>query len=136
MQALYEREREIEMEIGREDADAIAWEEEVERCFEEEMSLVCVQYELWQERLVEEAQENRRKEEAEHNRNEVEYERNRRWMADELTNLDLEAKLKWIEDENEAMEEIGERWDRLGPYTDSDWEMVEILITEEEKVKE
>ena len=98
LQALYEREREIEMEIGWEDADAIAWEDEVERHFEEEMSLVCVQYELWQERLVEEAQENRRIEEAEHDRNEVEYERNRMWMADELTNLDLEAKLKWIED--------------------------------------
>ena len=109
MQALYEREREIEMEIGREDADAIAWKDEVERRFEEEMSLVCVQYELWQERLVEEAQENRRIEEAEHDRNEVEYERNRRWMADKLTNLDLEAKLKWIEDKNEATEEIGER---------------------------
>ena len=136
MQALYEREREIEMEIGREDADAIAWEDKVERRFEEEMSLVCVQYELWQERLVEEAQENRRIEEAEHDRNEVEYERNRMWMADKLTNLDLEAKLKWIEDENEAKEEIGERWDRLGPYTESDCKMVEILITEEEKVKE
>ena len=36
---------------------AIAWEDEVERHFEEEMSLVCVQYELWHERLVEEAQE-------------------------------------------------------------------------------
>ena len=60
MQALYEREMEIEMEIGQEDADAIAWEDEVERRFEGEMSLVCVQYELWHERLVEEAQENRR----------------------------------------------------------------------------
>ena len=39
LQALYEREREIEMEIGLEDADAIAWEDEVERHFEEEMSL-------------------------------------------------------------------------------------------------
>ena len=136
LQALYKREREIEMEIGQEDADAIAWEDEVERRFEEEMSLVCVQYELWHERLVEEKQENRRIEEAEHIRNEVEYERDRMWMEDELTNLDLEAKLKWIEDENEAMEEIGERWDRLGPYTESDCEMVKILITEEEKVKE
>ena len=85
---------------------------------------------------MEEAQENRRIEEVEHDRNEVEYKRNRRWMADELTNLDLEAKLKWIEDENEATEEIGERCDRLGPYTESDCEMVEFLITEEEKVKE
>ena len=37
---------------------------------------------------------NRRIEEAEHDRNEVEYERDRMWMADELMNLDLEAKLK------------------------------------------
>ena len=114
LQALYETEREIEMEIGREDADTIAWEDEVERHFEEEMSLVCEQYDLWHERLVEEAQENRRIEEVEQDRNEMEYERDRMWMADELRNLDLEAKLKWIEDENEGTEKIGERWDRLG----------------------
>ena len=136
LQALYEREREIEMEIGRQDADAMAWEDEVERRFEEEMSLVCEHYELWHERLVEEAQENSRIEEAEHNRTEVEYKRDRMWMADELAALDLEAKLKWIEDKNEETEEIGKRWDRLGPYTDSDCEMMKISIMKEEKEKE
>ena len=29
-------------------------------------------------------------------------------MAEELVALDLEEKLKWIQDENEQMEEIGE----------------------------
>ena len=99
LKAMYQREKEIEMQIGREDADAMAWEDEVERCFEQEMSIVCEHYELWHERLVEEEVENRRIEEAEHDRMEVEYERDWRWMAEELAILDMEAKLKWIEDE-------------------------------------
>ena len=74
LQALYQREKEIELQIGWEDADAMAWEDEVERRFEEEMSIVCEQYELWHKRLVEEEAENRRIEEAEHDRAEVEYE--------------------------------------------------------------
>ena len=40
---------EIEMQIGWEDADAMAWEDEVERHFEQEMSIVCERYELWHE---------------------------------------------------------------------------------------
>ena len=136
LKAMYQREKEIEMQIGREDADAMAWEDEVERRFEQEMSIVCEHYELWHERLVEEEAENRRIEEAEHDRTEVEYERDRRWMAEELAILDTEAKLKWIEDEDKEMEEIGERWDRLGPYTESDGEMVKVLIAEEEKEEE
>ena len=138
MQALHEREREIEMEIGQEDADAMAWEEEVERHFEDEMSHVCEHYELWHERLVEEVADNRRIEEAEYDRTEVEYEMDRMWMAEglELVALDLEEKLKWIEDENEETEEIGEWWDRLGPYTKRDCEMVQISIMEEEKEKD
>ena len=127
---------EIEMQIGWEDADAMAWEDEVERHFEQEMSIVCEHYELWHERLVEEEAENRRIEEAEHDRMEVEYERDRRWMAEELAILDMEAELKWIEDEDKETEEIGERWDRLGPYTESDGEMVKVLIAEEEKEEE
>ena len=45
----------------------------------------------------------------------------------------------WIqkqEDEDKETEEIGERWDRLGPYTESDGEMVKVLIAEEEKEEE
>ena len=57
-------------------------------------------------------------------------------MAEELAILDTEAKLKWIEDEDKETEEIGERWDRLGPYTESDGEMVKVLIAEEEKQEE
>ena len=114
----------------------MAWEDEVERCFEDEMCRVCEDYELWHERLVEEAAENRRIEEAEYDRTEVEYEMDRMWMADELAALDMEEKLKWIEDENEETEEIGEQWDRLGPYTESDCKMVQIVITEEEKEKD
>ena len=57
-------------------------------------------------------------------------------MAHELVALDLEEKMKWIQDENEETEEIGERWDRLGPYTESDCKMVQIAITEEEKEKD
>ena len=136
MQALYEREREIEIEIGREDADAMAWEDEVERRFEDEMSHVCECYEVWHQRLLEEAAENRRIEEAEYDRTEVEYEMDRMWIAHELAALDLEEKMKWIQDENEETEEIGERWDRLGPYTESDCEMVQIAITEEGKEKD
>ena len=136
LKAMYQREKEIEMQIGREDADAMAWEDEVERRFEQEMSIVCEHYELWHERLVEEEAENRRIEEAEHDRTEVEYERDRRWMAEELAILDTEAKLKWIDDEDKETEEIGERWDRLGPYTESDGEMVKVLIAEEEKEEE
>ena len=136
LQALYEREREIEIEIGWEDADAMAWEDEVERRFEDEMSRVCECYEVWHQRLLEEAAENRRIEEAEYDRTEVEYEMDRMWMAHELAALDLEEKMKWIQDENEEMEEIGERWDRLGPYTESDCKMVQIAITEERKEKD
>ena len=136
LQALYQREKEIELQIGREDADAMAWEDEVERRFEEEMSIVCKHYELWYERLVEEEAENRRIEEVEHDRTEVEYETDQRWMAEELAILDTEAKLKWIEDEDKETEEIGERWDRLRPYTESDGEMVKVLIVEEEKQEE
>ena len=40
LQVLYNRKQEIEMEIGVEEADAMAWEEEVERRFEDQMSLV------------------------------------------------------------------------------------------------
>ena len=124
------------MQIGREDADAMAWEDKVERCFEQEMSIVYEHYELWHERLVEEEAENRRIEEAEHDRTEVEYERDRRWMAEELAILDKEAKLKWIDHKDKETEEIGERWDRLGPYTESDGEMMKVLIAEEEKEEE
>ena len=109
MQALYEREREIQIEIGWEDVDAMAWEDEVERRFEDEMTRVCECYEVWHQRLLEEAAENRRIEEAEYNRTEVEYEMDRMWMAHELVALDLEEKMKWIQDENEETEEIGER---------------------------
>ena len=136
LQALYEREREIEIEIGWEDADAMAWEDEVERHFEGEMSHVCKCCEVWHQRLVEEAAENRRIEEVEYNRTEVEYKMDRMWMAHKLAALDLEEKMKWIQDENEETEEIGEWWDRLGPYTESDCEMVQIAITEEEKEKD
>ena len=136
MQALYERESEIEIEIGWEDADAIAWEDKVERRFEDEMSHVCECCEVWYQRLVEEVAENRRIEEAEYDRTEVEYEMDRMWMTHELAALDLEEKMKWIQDENEEMEEIGERWDRLGPYTESDCKMVQIAIMEEEKEKD
>ena len=136
LQALYQREKEIELQIGLENADAMAWENEVERRFEEEMMMVCEQYELRQERLVEEEAENRRIEEAEHDRTEVEYKTDRTWMAEELAILDTEAKLKWIEDEDKETEEIGERWDRLGPYTESDGVMVKVLSAEEEKQEE
>ena len=136
LQALYAREKEIELQIGLENADTMAWEDEVERHFEEEMSIVCEQYELWHERLVEEEVENMRIKEAEHDRTEVEYETDRRWMAEELAILDTEAKLKWIEDEDKETEEIGERWDRLGLYTERDGEMVKVLIAEEEKQEE
>ena len=114
----------------------MAWEDKVERRFEQEMSIVCEHYELWHERLVEEEAENRRIEEAEHDRTEVEYKRDRMWMVEELAILDTEAKLKWIDDEDKEMEEIGERWDRLGPYTESDREMVKVLIAKEEKEEE
>ena len=136
MQALYGREREIEIEIGREDADAMASEDEVERHFEDEMTLVCECYEVRHQRLLEEAAENRRIEEAEYDRTEIEYEMDRMWMAHELVALDLEEKMKWIQDENEEMEEIGEWWDRLGPYTESNCKMVQIAITEEGKEKD
>ena len=65
LQALYNREREIEMEIGVQDADAMAWEEEVERHFEDHMSRICKQYEAWHQRTLEEVAENRRIEEVE-----------------------------------------------------------------------
>ena len=48
----------------------------------------------------------------------------------------LKKKLKWIQEENEEMKEIGERWDRLGPYTESDCEMLQVTITVEEEEKE
>ena len=57
-------------------------------------------------------------------------------MAHELAALDLEEKMKWIQDENEETEEFGERWDRLGPYTESNCEMVQIAIKEEGKEKD
>ena len=34
------------------------------------------------------------------------------------------------------MEEIGERWDRLGPYTESDFEILQVANTVEEEEKE
>ena len=36
------------------------------------------------------------------------------------------------------MEEIGERWDRLGPYTESDFEILQVanMVEEEEKEKD
>ena len=140
MQALYQREREIEMEIGmeigREEADAMAWEEEVESRFEDEMIVMCEKCEVWHQRLVGEEAENRRIEEVECDRTEVEYEMDRTWMEHEFEALNLEEKLKWIQEENEETEEIGERWDRLGPNTESDCEMVQIAMREEEGEKE
>ena len=100
------------------------------------MSHVCESCEVWHQRLLEEAAENRRIQEAEYDRTEVEYEMDRMWMAHELTALDLEEKMKWMQDENEKTEEIGERWDRLGPYTESNCKMVQIAITEEGKEKD
>ena len=85
--------------------------------------------------MVEEEAENRRIEEAECDRTEVEYEMDKIWMEHKLEALDLEEKLKWIQDENEETEEIGARWDRLGPNTESDCEMVQIIEEEEEKEK-
>ena len=128
--------REMEMEMGVEDADAMAWEEEEERRFEVKMSEICEEYEQWHERIVEEVAENRRKDEAEYDRNQIEYEMDRKWMAEELAALDLEEKLKWLQDETEQMEEIGERWDRLGPYIESDFEILQVANTVEEEEKE
>ena len=87
------------------------------------MSEICEEYEQWHERMVEEAVENRRIDEAEYDRNQMEYKMDRKWMAEELVALDLEEKLKWLQDETEQMKEIGERWDRLGPYTESNFEI-------------
>ena len=58
------------------------------------------------------------------------------WMAKELVVLELKEKLKWIQDENEETEEIGEQWDRLGSYTESDCKMVQLAITVEDKAKD
>ena len=85
---------------------------------------------------MEEVAENRRIEEAEYDRTQIEYKKDRMWMAEELAVLDLEEKLKWIQDENEETEEIGEQWDRLGSYTESDCEMLQITIMVEEKEKD
>ena len=138
MKQIYDNEREMEMEMGVEEADAMAWEEEEERRFEVKMSEICEEYEQWHERMVEEAAENRRIDEAEYNRNQMEYEMDRKWMAEELVALDLEEKLKWLQDETEQMEEIGERWDTLGPYTESVFEILQIsnMVEEEEKEKD
>ena len=38
-------------------------------------------------------------------------------MAEELAVLDLEEKLKWLDDENKETVEIGQEWDRLDLYT-------------------
>ena len=86
----------------------MAWEDEVERRFEDEMSHVCEENEQWYERFLEGVAENRRIEEAEYDRTQVEYEIDRMWMAKELAALDLKEKLKWIQEENEETEEIGE----------------------------
>ena len=51
LKQIYDRER--EMEIGVEEADAMAWEEEEERCFEVKMSEICEEYEQWHRRIVE-----------------------------------------------------------------------------------
>ena len=80
--------------------------------------------------------ENRRIDEVEYDRNQMEYEMDRKWMAEELAALDLEEKLKWLQDETEQMEEIGERWDRLGPYTESDFEILQVANTVEEEEKD
>ena len=135
MKQIYDRER--EMEMGVEEADAMAWEEE-ERRFEVKMSKICEEFEQWHERMVEEAAENRRIDEAEYDRNQMEYEMDRKWMAEELAALDLEEKLKWLQDETEQMEEIGERWDRLCPYTESDFEILQVanMVEGEEKEKD
>ena len=139
LKQIYEREREMEMEMemGVEEADVMAWEEEEERHFEIKMSEICEEYEQWHERMVEEVAENRRIDEAKYDRNQMGYEMDRKWMAEELTPLDLEEKLKWLQDETEQMEEIGERWDRLGPYTESDFEILQVanMVEEEEKEK-
>ena len=136
LKQIYDREREIEMEMGVEEADTMAWEEEEERCFEVKMSEICEEYEQWHERIVEEAAENRRIDDAEYDRNQIEYEMDRKWMAEELAALNLEEKLKWLQDETEQMEEIGERWDRLGRYTESDFEILQVTNTVEEEEKE
>ena len=72
----------------------------------------------------------------EDDRTQVQYKKARMWMVEELVALDLEEKLKWIQDENEETEEIGKEWDRLGPYTESDCEMVQMAITLEEEEKD
>ena len=58
------------------------------------------------------------------------------WMAEELAVLDVEQKLKWLEAEDKETEEIGQGWDRLGPYTESDCEMLQHAILVEEKEKD
>ena len=100
LKQIYDREIEMEMEMGVEEADEMAWEEEEERHFEVKMSEICEEYEQWYERIVEEVAENRRIDEAEYDRNQIEYEMDRKWMAEELAALDLEEKLKWLQDEN------------------------------------
>ena len=57
-------------------------------------------------------------------------------MTEELAALDLEEKLKWLQDETEQMEEIGESWDRLDPYTESNFEIIQVANTVEEEEKE
>ena len=136
LKQIYDREGEMEMEMGVEEADVMAWEEEEERRFEVKMSEICEEYEQWHERMAEEAAENRRIDEVEYDRNQMEYEMDRKWMAEELAALDLEEKLKWLQDETEQMEEIGERWDRLGPYTESDFEILQVANTVEEEEKD
>ena len=136
LKQIYDREREMEMEMGVEEADMMAWEEEEERHFEVKMSKICREYEQWHETIVKEAAENRRIDEVEYDRTQIEYEIDRKWMAEELVALDLEEKLKWLQDETEQMEEIGEWWDRLGPYTEGNFEILQVANTVEEEEKE
>ena len=136
MKKIYDREREMEVEMGVEDADAMAWEEEEDRHFGVEMSRICEECEQWHKQIVQKVAENRRIHEAECDRTQMEYEMDRKWMAEELAELDLEQKLKWLQEENNELEEKGEQWDRLGTYTESDCEILQVAIMMEEKEKE
>ena len=59
MKKIYDREREMEVEMGVEDADAMAWEEEEDRHFEVEMSRICEECEQWHKQIVQKVAENR-----------------------------------------------------------------------------
>ena len=133
-------EQKIMWEVQRQEADEEAWEEEVERRFEENCIDVVLEAEQWQEYVVQLEKENRRIEELDVDekkmRQELDDQETLSFIREELGTLEQEEMLKDFEEEEDVWEERGEEFDREceewgQPGECEEWEEGMVRLAEE-----